>query len=258
MRIISLSLLLCVSVCASSFALGCSDDGDGNGNGGNSGAGTGGASSGAGGKGGSTGSAGAAGSASSGAGMTSGGSAGASGAGGSGPLIEVFNPALPKPAVDCRTSNAAQCLSISGTLLGAAIDDSCTKDQEAGGIFTDPDAWPIYCGEGPTGFEGLFYQVTVPLQGAGTFHHVLEDRDDFAGANVMVTQDDVGASGEDSFLKVLELAGKVEPMQIDVFTVRLVTGTFRATWNEPESTCGASCGAADVHGSFRFISSYQE
>jgi hypothetical protein len=92
------------------------------------------------------------------------GSAGASGAGGGGPLVEVFNPALPLPTVDCRTSDAVQCLSISGTLLGAPIDDSCTKETAPGGIFTNPDAWPSYCGEGPSGFDGLFYQIAVPVQ----------------------------------------------------------------------------------------------
>lgn len=242
-----LTLLLSLSAGA------CSDD-DSGGEGGQSGsAGTSGSA--ASGSAGSSSAGSSSGGASGGSGGSSGGAGSNAGGGGSATVEDVYNPALPRPSRDCKADGSPQCLAISGTLLGSKVDESCVRTSPASVLLGTPPAWPVAC-QGDSGPNvGLFYQVSVPAQQPGSFHYKLEDADQFAGADVAITKDDVGGDGKSDHLKVLEMAGTISADAAS--GGKLVVGTFRATWDTPGQVCSGgvigTCGAADVHGSFRFI-----
>lgn len=177
------------------------------------------------------------------------------GTGGTAAANEAYNPDLPRPSYDCLTDlQTKDCVSISGTLDGQAIDRHCALPDAPGVLFRNPDAWPAGCVEGATSATGYFYQVTVPVQAPGTFDHVLAAGDDFIGADIALALDGRGGDVQASHFVGGEIAGTVETDPADS-TGTIIVGTFRGTWDVPDQFCIAykeqQCAPANVHGNFR-------
>jgi hypothetical protein len=244
------TLLIASVVAVTALACGDGDDAaNGDGSGASSGQGGSGGSS----PGGSGGQAATGGGGSSG-GETGGGSGGSGGSSGTGGGDDVLNPDLPPPSYDCRTdSQSRQCVSIRGTIAGRTVDRHCAlPDSPTAFVGTNP-AWVTSC-EQQEGDQAYLYRVDVPVQDVGAFHHML-DPENYTGADIVASVNDVGGDGRADNLILAELAGSVvrDPQTTD----DIITGTFRATWRDPQSSCFPAyvdeCAAADVHGTFRMI-----
>jgi hypothetical protein len=109
--------------------------------------------------------------------------------------------------------------------------------------------------EGANAGTGYFYQITVPRQAPGVFHHELSSADDFNGADVTIMLDGAGAGAQSDHQLKLEMAGRVHEAADTGYET--LTGTFRATWGMPEALCSGGlpdeCAAADVHGTFKVV-----
>lgn len=170
-------------------------------------------------------------------------------------VADAFNPQVALPSYDCRTDPATKaCVSVSGTLAGEAIDRHCAGTVSPGAVFRTPDAFPVACLESGSPRMGFWYQVTVPVQGAGAFSYDLTPDGAFLGANVTVARD--GSGGEvrsDHFV-----GGKLSGTLVkDASDDDLISGTFRMTWGAPGVSCQpggpSGCAAADVNGTFRVL-----
>lgn len=180
------------------------------------------------------------------------GSAGSGGGGsGSGGVPAVMNPNLPPPSYDCRTDLAAkECVSVSGTYDGEAVDQHCTEATSPTSLLLSPNRWQAGCGEGFSG-PGLYVGVSVPVQAPGTFHHILLASESFDGADVEVVKDGMTTAFNDQaaiHFQGAEIAGLVEEESATSYDT--VSGTFVARWDPTGITC-AQCPPADIHGSFR-------
>jgi hypothetical protein len=181
-----------------------------------------------------------------------GGKAGSGGSGG-----DVLDPDLPDPGYDCRPDTAHNtCISVTGTLLGAALDTHCAREGGSTLVTSDPAAWPFQCAEselGPT--VGYWYSVSVPPQEEGTFRYELAPGADFTGAAIGLASDDTGGSSlADHFEGGIIEGEATYDAEIDG---TVITGTFRGRWGTPAAGCDAgspsTCGAAEVHGTFRLL-----
>ncbi len=181
-----------------------------------------------------------------------GGAIGGGGSSGSGD-VDVLDPSLPLPSVDCRTDTTSRiCVSVSGTVAGQAVDEHCTMESFAEMIAGTPLSWIVICGEEGS-FGPLSYRVDVPVQPPGQF-----DETFLPGA---ASQGDViiqsGSSGGDvssDNLLTARVAGHSE-RTAGTPAVDLVVGTFQGTWSEPTADCTTGyadeCLASKVHGTFR-------
>lgn len=188
-------------------------------------------------------------------GTPSGGSSGGSASGGGASSVEeVFDPSLPKPTYDCRTDVTNKtCLSVSGN-VGGSFDRHCALPSSPDLLLRNPDAWPVACFEdSSTAKVGYFFQVAVPVQGAGPFTFMVAPGGKFTGADVVAAKDDAGGDFRSDHLVSGAIAATVE---VDSgATTNIITGTFRAQWGEPEVDCDSripnTCLAGKVHGTFR-------
>lgn len=197
----------------------------------------------------------------SGAGGSGGGSTqdGASGGtGGSMPsdAPSLLDPSLPMPSYDCRTDLITkECVSMSGTFGTTPIDLHCALANSPSVVFSSPPVWPTTCNDvTSSGTPSYTYAAYIPLQGPGTFHHIVEPgSDNSLGADVLVMLDLYGADALAENLIRIEIAGTVE--QDPVTMHHIIYGTFRAEWGPPGEMCSAGtpvyCSAANVHGTFR-------
>lgn len=191
-------------------------------------------------------------------GGSSSGSADTSGTGGTAgtPPAEVFDPSIELPSYDCRNDTATRaCVSIRGTFAGEPLDRYCGRDTSPGLLLRSPDAWPVACQEGATPDEGWFYQISVPIQAPGSFHHEVVEDDAFIGANVVVMENARGSDFESGNFVSGAVAGTVtrDPATED----DVIVGTFRGTFGAPGVLCNAlfadECEAAQVHGTFKVV-----
>ena len=193
-----------------------------------------------------------------GAGFNAGASGGAGMAmgGASGAPTNALDPSLPAPSYDCRSDATTKaCVSISGTLAGAALDRHCARDVSPGLLLRNQNAWPVACQEQADVNQGWFYQIAVPIREAGNFSYEMKSGDPYVGADVVVMNDNTGGDFQATHFQSGAVAGVVE---VEAATGNhIITGTFRATYATPEPLCHTvyanTCAAAQVTGTFRVI-----
>lgn len=199
------------------------------------------------------------------AGGSGGGVAGGStaGAGGAASVVvppDDFDPAIPKPSFDCRTSeldSSKRCVSIRGTLNGVAVDTHCSSGALVYVTFDDPLAWVADCLEGPSSEMGRRYQVTVPVQKPGTFSYDLPPGPGapYAGASMTVAVNLVGGSSLGDHYAGGALSGVAYDGD---FGTEVILGSFHGSWKAPTSaSCDPGpmgmCAPGEINGTFRIV-----